>query len=807
LELDSYIDGELDKLEDSNKGEKAIEQARRLLPIVYDELMEMIGGGVTTTFDLSRTNKSTQDMVNYLQKSNVSNLGEAVTSLVAVSVYSELLNKFRPYIVDNKVAKKSQEVPTSIMINLFAPSGDGKDGALTSGRTALKEAYDLVQDKLIEEAQNKAKAITIKQDIKNKRKEGIDEADIEGSDEGWEKNYREPSKGVVKMANYQSLTAEADLIQKNSIGNIFLQISEFGSSLSTKQDLEDIMVLVGELYDIGVAPEDLKKTKELKTSAIDGIAISCLVHSSLTPILNNAKAKEKLLNFYGMFLGRRTFTGVTTLTDSTEGLTLESSVSEIILNEDSKSNEVDSLLDEIGSYGVNSVSRLINNINLRRLSLSDKARDLYVIYKKINRVYRKLAYFNHIEFKQNGLLVELINRHWKAIKLAGVWALADGTSEISADHMKQAIYYTEFMGKHFRYLLETLTLQPYERFVSEVINTNMSEVTVDYLIKNEYIEVGKSNVEAVVKSFISIVNSKFGGSKLLTYRDRDKPIEITDIKESNENYNLSIILFRNNETKEERKTKASKGFFYKNVSFEEISRFLANHDSAYTLFKYKGGERKDENVISETNLLVLDIDESEIDLKSLHKTFLSETKHIVTTTSNVDNKHKFRLVLPINRNIGKDKLIYKQLIKKIANEYMLKIDSMSWSRAVPYFGYKGSEVYVNSTSKVLNIDEFLTNLDTTTKSFKDVLTPKEKKESKHAMLTEFDKTFAYQLNAKVGDRSIRLYQAGMDMIKTGLTGDELEDLLTRINEELSPPLEESEFMATLVKPLRAKLGE
>jgi len=132
------LDGELSRLKDSGEGKVKMEEAKKLLPALFNELSEMIGGKIETKFDLNRVPKVIKDSVEYLKLTKTSGLGDAVTALMVTSTFSYLLNKFRPYILDEVVAKKQQQVPTTIMVNIFAESGSGKDSAWSAMKKLME---------------------------------------------------------------------------------------------------------------------------------------------------------------------------------------------------------------------------------------------------------------------------------------------------------------------------------------------------------------------------------------------------------------------------------------------------------------------------------------------------------------------------------------------------------------------------------------------------------------------------------------------------------------------------------------------
>ena len=150
-------------------------------------------------------------------------------------------------------------------------------------------------------------------------------------DTGWEELYESPSNGLIKMATYEAFLSEAKKIETNGKkGNLFVLISELGNSLRLDPNIDRFVLIYSEMYDTGQAPEDLKKTKELKTGAIEGLAPSMLAHTSPAPLLKDPKLVLKLKTIMSSYFARRAYTLVSDLNDTTKGIELSEDISEQI---------------------------------------------------------------------------------------------------------------------------------------------------------------------------------------------------------------------------------------------------------------------------------------------------------------------------------------------------------------------------------------------------------------------------------------------------------------------------------------------
>ena len=91
-----------------------------------------------------------------------------------------------------------------------------------------------------------------------------------------------------------------------------------------------------------------------------------------------------------------------------------------------------------------------NSENLKELKLDEDA--LLIFYN-----YKEHCYQRSKNIKDELLKVEMINRFWKALKLAGVYHCLNtklGTSVLGLDAFRQAIYTVEYFGFHFKRFIE-----------------------------------------------------------------------------------------------------------------------------------------------------------------------------------------------------------------------------------------------------------------------------------------------------------------------------------------------------------------
>ncbi len=787
------LDKELEPIDiHSKEGQTKIAHARKVLPVHYQTMMDAIGGNIEPEeIDYNRLPTTVVKLAKLLDIEAPS-IGQLSNIMTTTLGYTRLLSQFRPYILDPSVSKKTK-IPVNVYAINISPSGSSKDMSMNLSTEILSDAEKVITDQRLIDMENKAKRVATKKNREaiKKEKPDIKEEDIVDSDSGWELMLKPISAIDMKGATSEGLLAELANVEKSGdIGNLFMKISELATELRSNTNLDRTIMVVSELFDAGQVAADVVKTAELKVAAIEGIGISMLAHTSPSAFITDPKLVEKLKTIIGTYMGRRAFFLITSLNDATASIEISDDLeSEATLRRSNLHKHTD-LADEISKHAINMVSRLLlKDEHNNRLTLSDGAAKLYSMYYLLNTKYRRLAYMLDEGFNSEGLLPEIAGRHWRASKLAGIWSLMEGESVISTKTMANAIYFTELTGRGLRKILALIDLQPFERFVKATTTGEIGKsIRFDTLLKQKYVH---SIRKDVVQTFLVAVNSALKGTVLCTPDFEKNIINIKSIEQSTGEYGTSTIKFNKTDSKEYRKDKSFKGFKHIKHKLSDLVTLLKG-DFAYSPFEFKDGMRSNDNIISETNYIVFDVDESEIPMEIWHETYLSGTSHIISTTSDSTNKHKFRLLLPIAQKIGSDKNVYKYVLNRIADELMLTIDPQSTVLSQPIFSYNGAVVLDNlkENIKPMDISDILQDAAVNVRAvdYSTTLTKAEQKKEQGAMKHDFEDTFAFAINAKDGMGSITLFGAVMKMKRAGLDDTSIEALMHRINGSWSQPM-------------------
>ncbi len=802
LEEEKGLDKELERVDsNSEEGRAKISSARKLLPVHYEAMMSAIGGEIGEGIEYERLPTHIADMAQLLN-SEAPQIGELSNIMTATLAYTRIIGLFRPYILDSVVSKKTK-IPCNIYSVNIAPSGLSKDMSFNLAVEVLQPAEKLIHDARELEAEAIAKAIARKKSKEAQLKDEVPEDKVTVDDGGWEQ-YVKPVPAIeVKGATYEALLAELEIIEKGGrLGNMFFKMSELGAMLKTDPNIDRILMLASELYDSGSVPVDLKKTRELKTGAIEGIGISFMAHTAASALVGDTKLIDKLKMVVSTYFGRRSFFLITSLNDVTANVVLEDSLEGQAAHMRDTIHKNVGVIDSMSAYAVSVVQNLLTSPDSEKLTLSDDAAKLYSMYYILNKTYRSLSYMTDENFIADGLMPEISNRSWRAIKLAGIWSLVEGSSTISAKTMASAIYFTEFTGRGLRNIMASIDLQPYERFVKAVEDREIvTSIRFDSMMKQGYVFKADKNQ---INTFLVAVNSALQGKAIVIANYDKSVVEVNIVKKAEGKYGVSYIKFEPTVSKDERKNKSYKGFKYAKLELKDLVNLL-KIDSAYTPFKFKDGRRSNDNIESTTNYLVFDIDKSDLGMDVLHETYLSGTLHIVATTSDPNNLCKFRLIVPIQQQLGENPQVYKYVMHRIAEELMLEMDPQSTVLSQPVFGYSGGTILDNLDSGLhpMDISGILSDAATNVKQvdYTTTLTKPQQKKEQEAFLHDFEDTFAFVINAKEGLGSISLYSAIKRMERAGLDKLSIETLIHKINNSWAVPMNRSRLQSTLIGPL------
>lgn len=135
--------------------------------------------------------------------------------------------------------------------------------------------------------------------------------------------------------------------------------------------------------------------------------------------------------------------------------------------------------------------------------------------------------------------------------------------------------------------------------------------------------------------------------------------------------------------------------------------FLLSRDFIYNPFNFLGYQRGTENICSDANLVVLDVDDTAISIQERYQQLSDEgLAFILATTSDVHNMHKYRILFPLDRSVDQEE--YRLLVRGIVSNGL--VTDMDLSASVKaggfFFSYLDALVLTHFDGSPLGVSDY-----------------------------------------------------------------------------------------------------
>lgn len=730
-------------------------------------------------------NSHIQHVVNAIPFTTVA---ASMKSVIAATQITAFASQFRR----NILLWDGTEVPINAISFVITGSGGGKDSSVHAARKCFSRGYEAIL--------NHREKIEIKRAAQNAILNGEDPA-IANTEEIYKK-YMRPQPPVDIMP-----TTGPGLIQHiNDIGKLdvttgFMYAGEFSDELAYNPDMMEDIKILSELYDIGNKEVKYTKGTEHRSEAISGQAISALFVGSPGHILYDELTKKKFHVAFMSKLARRSwFCYVPTRIPEPEF----SSIDEMFDYRMKQDNEALKAREAMADQVMNIVKFGLKSIGTP-LQVSEDVRRMFEVYKRYNS---DLADTSANQESTSAL----IRRHlqWKALKLAGAFAIFDLSDEITLTHYVDAIRFCELLDKDMETFEHDLNKAAHERF-SDYIRTLVQAdgkaiINVHDLKKNNYIStVSHTKLQELIhlasgydtSGIYSIIND--GGAiqyepiiKTEVIGISFKPINTTALNRAVANGNYDDI----RAAKHDISVTTAYGFEVTDTTFADLGNLLEG-DYAYSPFKFRNGTRSKDNIIGGSKWLVLDIDDSPITASEAHF-MLSDINHHIALSSDPTNEYKFRVLIELDSSVELSALAWKHFYLGIAEDLALKVDPLPQSQI--FFSYADRPILSTLDAQPLEARPYIVRakeLEASKEHKATSVTPAHKK----ALLSDKLTTFQYAFDAPNGTGSRSIIRAIYHLRELGGTLDEALELFDEIQDYWEIPFDthRSELMINQIK--------
>ena len=543
-----------------------------------------------------------------------------------------------------------------------------------------------------------------------------------------------------------------------SAGSMNLELDEVGSNLSGNADVLNTFL---ELYDVGMVKQKLIKNTvdSIRSEELPGnTPTNLMLFGTPTKLLDGDKVEEEFKQFLETGYARRLLFGYTIKSTRTKHVSAEDRYNNMV--DTSLANEII----QIQQIFTNFAKRAFNPI----LTVS-KENSIYLIEYQMKCEELAENYKEHMHVHK----AEMMHRYYKALKLAGAYAFADNSKEVTQDHLKYAINVVEDSGESFHALMRKQG--PYKRLAHYLAGCDV-EVTQHELIEElpfyKGSETQRKDIMTLAMSFghkNNIIIKKrmmddieFFSGETLTETDLNK-LSVGISKDIAYNYVVDV------------------------VPFDKLYKLTTATDYHYTAHGFIHGHRSTDNIIPGFNLLILDCD-GDINISTV-KVLLEDYMFLISTTKrHTEEINRFRLILPMSHLLKLSTAEYPRFMDNVCDWLPFPVDEQAKDVARKWASHPGKYVY--NQGKVLDATLFIPETKRSDET---------KAKIQASGVSNIERWFSQHTTK--GNRATHLYRYGMVLVDSGLALGEIIEKLEIFNNSLDTPLPDEQFRNSTVKSI------
>lgn len=231
---------------------------------------------------------------------------------------------------------------------------------------------------------------------------------------------------------------------------------------------------------------------------------------------------------------------------------------------------------------------------------------------------------------------------------------------------------------------------------------------------------------------------------------------------------------------------------YLKCYFTDLVQLLSK-DYMYNPFPYISMEQGLYNICGTANFVVLDVDYTPVNLHDRLIQLADEgLECILGTTSDPANLFKYRVLLPINREVTHKE--YRRLVTGIAEFGLVKdMDKASQKPSQKFYSYADSTVVYNQGTALI-VDDYLAEESQVTQ-------PQLSCDLElHQILAEFS-TYS---NASPGSRTRYLLSAAFQLVERGASDRLLEQVILHLNNSFLIPKDKSSVYRRVIQFIKQR---
>lgn len=684
------------------------------------------------------------------------------------------------------------EVPVNSIAFVLTGSGQNKDSSVRYARKALQPGYDLIETKRKEIAKSNA--------IKQARFAG---EEFPEEPEIYRKYYEAVPPIFLAPSTVKGLTQHANALNRLGLSASLVYTGEFSDQLAHGETMKGLIEALSELFDLGEKEASYTQGKEGRTEAVSGQPVSALMVGSPVLILYEERVKRDFIASFMSKLARRShFCFVPEILEEPQFDADDPDAAAKVLEyrrsikdtaAEARKDIEDAILD---------ITRYHLSRTGQTLPTSQDVEDMFEMYLLYNNEVAKSM------TNQNSTAV-LVRKHlqWKALKLAGAFAIFDSADSVTVDHYTAAIKFTELLANDMLLFETELSKFNYERFadyIQTIVNSdNVAHMSVHDMKKMGFIS---STTKQKLQEFIALA-ATYDTSGVYSLEEDHSVIQYKRIVETNDitlsfkpidNSRLFRLIEKDADPEMIRAAKsaiartAQSDYTVGSTTFEDLGTLLTG-DFAYTPFVFRDNVRDKDAIVSGTKFLVFDIDDSDITAEEAHF-MLSDINHHVAMGSDPDNPFKFRVLIELDSVVEIDAHTWSYFYQGVAEDLSLSIDVLPQSQI--FFSYSTSPVMSVTDQSTLHVRDYIMAAQKRLEEKPKLVTYSTKE--KQALIEDEMETFRPAFEARMGEGSRKLIWAAKYAYKDlGMSKEDIVDLIHRINDFWIHPMPEDRLEHTV----------
>lgn len=711
-----------------------------------------------------------EDILDLVKGATLNDNGDTFFRVVIASNLAQVAGAMRAKVVDS--------LGEETMLNLYVcgtmPSGSGKSQAQNRVLDDVTQGFKMVfQQQIMPDAYKHQVEFLANQQVIFETGAPNPIA-VECAKKPIEDEYKSYGSYIWRLSGgtEAAIRQERKKIQLQGCGALNVFVDEIGYNLVNNQALNVLGLC---LYDNGKIEATITKVTKENTRYPERdipIPVNMLWMGDPTKLFDSGETEHAFIEFLASGYARRTLFGIGGAKTSTKDAKPED------ILKMRKTAYAPQLRDSV----MQKLSKLANANYLDRSVKLDEPELLYLYEYEI---WCKKRVEDISPISDQIYRIELGERMYKVLKLAGIYAFIDESPNITKQHLLYAMKLAEDSGKALHTMLHPE--KPYIKLAKYLATSNEPKSRADICEALPFFKNGKYQNELLDRAsewayshdiaIKNICRGKLeffiGEAMNLTNIDRLYLSTSTDFAY---NYVNRVIPFsRLHELGE------VNGFHW-----------CAHHLTYDPADPSKGNWRKDECVKGPFNLLVLDLDDGD-SLEFIQEVF-QDYKYVLYTTARHTPEHpRCRVILPIKYELKLSTEEYKTFMLNVYDSLPFKgIDTGTNDRARKWCTNQGNTI-THEEGVLFDPRPFIPN------TTEDELRQQEVK--KYGNMDKIQRWFITRMST--GNRNNMLIRYGYMLRDRGILGMELEEKILELNQKLETPLSVDEIRSTILKSLKA----